>query len=181
MKKIIDRLFDNEEGNTIKVLIFVLIIFGILSAFYNFVVKEQNGDDNDSNIVDTNDNVSIVVNHNKFYTVSSCVSKYINYLIARDTDNLLILLSEEYQKTNNINSNNVYDYTGTISSNKSFSANKMFSQKINQNTYKYYVYGTLREETLNYTSEKEDFYLIVILNDKDMTFAVEPYNGDIFR
>lgn len=180
MKEKINRLFDNEEGNTLKVLIIVLIIFGILSAFYNFVVKEKNND-NDSDIVDNTNNVSIVTNHNKFYTVSSCVSKYINYLTAKDTDNLLILLSEEYQKTNNINSNNVYNYTGTINGNKSFSANKMFSQKINQNIYKYYVYGNLREETLNYTSEKEDFYLIVFLNDKDMTFAVEPYNGDIFR
>ena len=167
----------SEETRNLQLLIIVLAIVGVFSLIYTLFIKEEDVPDD---VVD-NPTVFVVNNHNRFFTVSSCVSKYISYLTTKDTENLLVLLSNEYKEKYNINSNNLYNYISVVDGNKTFSARKMFEEKISNNIYKYYVYGNIQEEILGKVSEKEDYYLVVILDQNNMTFAVEPYNGDLFK
>lgn len=167
----------SEETGNLQLLIIVLVIVGAFSLIYNFFIKKEDTFENKEPV----STISVLNDYNRFFTVSSCASKFINYLTTKNTDNLLILLSDEYKEDNNINSNNLYNYIGSIDGNKTFSARKMFEEKMNNNIYKYYVYGSLQEEVLGKVSKKEDYYLVIILDENNMTFAVEPYTGDLFK
>ena len=130
--------------------------------------------------IDT-ETISIVNDNSKFFTVSSCVSKYLNYLSIRDTDNLLILLSNDYKTKNSVDKSNIYSFVGSVQGNPEFSPRKMFVQRMSKNVYKYYVYGTITQDVINTLGESIDYYLIVILDEENMTFAIEPYNGEMFK
>lgn len=169
MKNKADR---NEKYLAIVIVISVLIL-GIYKIFYekDDIVEEK---------IDTQ-TISVVKDSSKFYTVSSCVSKYISYLSSGETDNLLILLSNDYKQKNSINSSNIYNYISTIDNSSTFTPKKIFKQRISKNIYKYYVSGYIQEEMIEADSIKKDFYVIVILDEKNMTFEIEPYDGNMFN
>lgn len=167
---------NNEERNK-KILAIVLVVAVLFLGIYKiFFDKEEV----EIESIDT-ETISVVKDNSRFFTVSSCVSKYINYLTTEDTENLLILLSKEYKDNNAINSDNLYNYVNKINSNKTFSPKKMFQQRISKSIYKYYVYGFIQEELMDSIGPKEDYYLIVILDEENMTFSVEPYDGSMFK
>lgn len=167
---------NNEERNK-KILAIVLVVAVLFLGIYKiFFDKEEV----EIESIDT-ETISVVKDNSRFFTVSSCVSKYINYLTTEDTENLLILLSKEYKDNNAINSDNLYNYVNKIKSNKTFSPKKMFQQRISKSIYKYYVYGFIQEELMDSIGPKEDYYLIVILDEENMTFSVEPYDGSMFK
>lgn len=154
------------------VLVFAVLVLGIYKLFFEKLNVEKEEIDTET--------ISIVRDNNRFYTVSSCVSKYLNYLSINDTDNLLILLSEDFKTKNSINSENIYSYISTLDGTKSFSARKMYEQRVSENVYKYYVFGYIEEESMDYVSDKQIYYLIVLLDEENMVFAIEPYDGSIF-
>ena len=164
----------NEKTQVIVTVVLVVaaLILIIYSTFFN--KKEV------SEKIDT-ETISIVNDNSKFFTVSSCVSKYLNYLSIRDTDNLLILLSNDYKTKNSVDKSNIYSFVGSVQGNPEFSPKKMFVQRMSKNVYKYCVYGTITQDVINSLGESIDYYLIVILDEENMTFAIEPYNGEMFK
>lgn len=152
----------------------MLILFGVLILIIGFILHFSNRK--------SKEKIQIVNDNSTFYTVASCASKYISYLSANDTDNLLILLDNKYKKNNSIDAGSIYNYVGILSGNYMFKAKKMYFEKVGKARYKYYVYGVVIENTMDVfdTNEKE-YYLIVYLNEKDMTFSIEPYDGEIFN
>jgi hypothetical protein len=169
---------EDSVDKTLKIVIALVIIMIILSAtnkvFFENKVKIPEDKVNPEEIL-------LVDDYNRFYTVSSCVSKYLNYLTTNNTEKLLVLLSNEYKTKNNINETNIYTYIPKITGNKTFSPKKMYQQRLNQTIYKYYVYGTVEKDSLNTSPSKEDYYIIVILDESTMTFAIEPYDGSMFK
>ena len=164
---------DNKDKIIAIVLVVSVLILGVYKLFF-----EKNGIEEEK--IDT-ETISVVKDVNRFFTVSSCVSKYINYLSIKDTDNLLVLLSKQYKDENKINSDNLYNFIGTIGGTNTFSGKKMFVQRISKSIYKYYVYGFTQMELMDSVAPKKDFYIIIILNEENMTFSVEPYNGEMFK
>ncbi len=169
MKNKADR---NEKILTIVIVVAVLSL-GIYKLFFekNDIVEEK---------IDT-ETISVVKDNSKFYTVSSCVSKYISYLSYEEIDNVLTLLSNNYKKNNSIDSSNIYNYISMLNAPSSFEPKKMLEQRLSKSIYKYYVSGYLQEETLDSTSMKQEYYVIVIMDEKNMTFEIEPYDGSLFK
>lgn len=169
---------EDSVDKTLKIVIALVVIMIILSAtnkvFFENKVKIPEDKVNPEEIL-------LVDDYNRFYTVSSCVSKYLNYLTTNNTEKLLVLLSNEYKTKNNITESNIYTYIPKITGNRNFSPKKMYQQRLNQTIYKYYVYGTIEKDSLNTSSSKEDYYIIVILDESTMTFAIEPYDGSMFK
>lgn len=163
---------DKEKKLFAVVLVVAVLILGIYKLFF------EKSDDQEK--IDTT-TISVLNDSNRFFTVSSCVSKYINYLSVQDTNNLLVLLSKEYQEKEVINSDNLYEKIGIINGTNSFMGKKIFEQRLSKNTYKYYVYGFIQEELMDSMSAKKDYYLIVILDEENMTFSIEPYDGEMFK
>lgn len=164
---------DNEEKNKkilAVVLVIILVVFGIYNLFFKKGKEEK---------IDT-ETIAVVKDNDRFYTVSSCVSKYLTYLSSSDTNNLYLLLNENYKKENNITKDNIYNYIGNIEGNISFNPRKMFEQRLSKNIYKYYVKGYIQKDTFDQIGEKEIYYIIVIMNQSNLTFSIMPYNGEMF-
>ena len=165
----------NEEKNK-KIFLIILVIavlcLGIYKLFFEGKkIKEES--------IDT-ETISIVTNPNDFYTVSSCVSKYLSYLSIGDTEKIFILLSDEYKKNNEVTKDNLYIFLNQLSGVYNFNPKKMFVQQINKNVYKFYVYGVISEEMMDLASDETDFYIVVILDRENTTFSIEPYDGNVF-
>ncbi len=166
-----------KEDRNQKIFALVILIALIAVLVYN-IINSTKGKDEE--VIDTK-TISIVKDNSRFYTVSSCVSKYLTYLTSNNTDSLLVLLSDEYKDKYNINSSNIYSYIKTSSNLQEFQPKKMFEQHLSKSVYKYYVYGTIRKDVINSKETSEDYYLIVILDEQNMSFSVEPYDGEIFN
>lgn len=155
--------------NKNMVILFVILLIIIVFILHYRLNKDDEG-------------IQILKDNSTFFTVSSCVSKYLNTVSSKNTDNLLILLDDKYKKKYNIDADIVYDHTGYLEGIYSFKGKKMYYEKVGKARYKYYVYGIIKKDMINnLNAEETDYYLIVYLNEKDMTFSIEPYDGAIFN
>lgn len=163
---------ENKKKLLALILVVAVLILGIYKLFFEKGPEKEK--------IDT-ETISILDDNSRFFTVCSCVSKYINYLSVQDTNNLLILLSKEYKEKESITADNIYEKIGTISGTNSFMGKKIFEQRLSKTVYKYYVYGYTQEELMDSPAQKKDYYLIVILDEANMTFSIEPYDGQMFE
>ena len=129
--------------------------------------------------------IRIVTNYSNFYTVNSCLYRTITYINSGDTESLLLVLTDQYKKDNNIDESNVLSIFANIENNSSFNPQKMYYENLNKNITKYYVYGYIEEDILTEDVEisnpnKKTAYFIVYLDTAKEIFSVEPYSGDIF-
>lgn len=163
-------MLDNFMTKRNKIIIIVLcVIVALILIFYQIF-----------NFDKKSNNINIVTSSSKFYTVSNCVSRFISYLNANDSDSIYLLLDSAYKKKNNISINNVLDNIGRFDNYYSFQATKMFQEELDSNITKYYVKGYLSVEDIDYSSNRTDYYLIVTLDTKNSTYSVIPYDGEIF-
>jgi hypothetical protein len=122
-----------------------------------------------------------VTDANRFFTINSCVQKMFSYLSNKDTDSLYKILNSQYIDKNAVTTSNVLTKFPSLNGNYSFTSKKMYQQQLSENVYKYYIYGYYQQELMNKIGNREDYYLIVYLYTDNMTFAVEPYDGYIFK
>lgn len=114
-----------------------------------------------------------VISMENFYTVKSCVEKYINYNVDNNSVALYNLLDEVYINQKSINKNNIFDIVEKINKNQIFLPNKMMSAKI-ANKEIYIVYGNIREDKLNERTTETEFNITIILNKTNNTFSAIP-------
>ena len=108
-----------------------------------------------------------------FFTVESCVNKYISLIVAQDSEALYNVIDSKYKKDNEITLENVLGINKYLKGNYSFIATAMLEDKDENN--KYYVKGYLIEESMNteyFSSEKIEYSLIVKLDIKNYTYSV---------
>ena len=98
------------------IIVIAVLVLGIYKIFFEKNVVEEEKIDTET--------ISVLEDNSKFFTVSSCISKYVRYLSTKDIENLLILLSNEYKEKNSVNSNNIYNFIDSLEGNKTFSTNR---------------------------------------------------------
>ena len=159
-----------------------LIIIPIIVVTISFIVFNSKNNNNVNNNSNNNEiNYQLVKDYNRFFTINSCVYKYINYLSTNSTNKILNVLDNEYKKQNNINDNNLYNFVQKLNGNYSFTAKKIYLENNNNNIKKYYVYGYLTEETINGPGNKFDYYIIVNLDLENNLFSIIPDDGTLFK
>lgn len=165
-----DYQIKNMRGIIITVIV-VAALYGMYTLFFN---KPKDETDNKMDVVLVND-------YNRFYTVSSCVTKYLNTLSSNNVENILTILDKNYKEKNKVTEDNIYNYIDKVDDVYNFSPRKMYYKKVNNYITKYYIYGTIEKSTIDSSSDKKDYYIIVYLDSQNMTFAIEPYDGKIFN
>lgn len=163
-----------KKDYTLLIIICVILLCIVILLFLN-------KDSSDDNILSEEPKYKLVNDYSRFFTIDSCVYKYITYLSSTKTDDLLKILDEEYVNNNGINSNNVYSYVNKLSGNYSFKSKKIYYQVGNDKVIKYFVYGYLIEETIDGIGDKQDYYLVVNLDVENQLFSVAPYDGEMFK
>ena len=150
----------------------LIVIFSIISIIL-IIFQIFNNDKKQSNI-------EIVKSSSKFYTVSNCIDRYLKYLFNEDVDNILLLLDKNYIKENNISKDNLFSKIDKFDGINSFVGKKMYQEVIKDNITKYYVKGYLLKDVLDNSDVMVDYYIIVILDNKNSTYSIIPYDGEIF-
>lgn len=165
--------FELNKKNIILLIILVIVFSaGILLHNYRNPVKENK----------KTEKITLVKDYSRFFTISNAGNKYIQYIKNKDKDNLIILLNESYLTLNDINENNVLEKLTLLSSgNYSFEARKMYQENKNKNLIRYYIKGDLTKEVMDEYQRPTDYYLIIDLDIKNMTFSVTPYDGKLFK
>ena len=161
-----------------KNIIMVSILIGLFIILI-IVIRLSTGVSNKDNSV--KNGITIVKNYNDFYTVNSCVYRYLTYLKNRDVDTVLKLLDDDFIKSNNINSNNLFSFLTSYEGNISFNSRKMYEEKVNSNTIKYYVYGYVEKDIIDSEPEISEAYFLVKLDKENKVFTISPYSGEIFK
>lgn len=165
-----------NDKNLKKIWLISIFVLLILFSMYLIYINKE---DKNVNEISFSVKYEIVKNYNDFYTVNSCVYRYLTYLQS-NPNALLKVLDDNYIKANNINENNIYNYLTKYEGNLSFSSKKMYEEKISSNIYKYYVYGYVEKDIMDSFPEKQEAYFIVKLDKKNNIFTIEPYDGKIF-
>ena len=161
-----------KKDNYIILIIIILILISTLGLLY--LNKNNKVNNKTPNYVLLND-------YSRFFTINSCLYKYISYVSNGDSDSILKILDNDYVKDNNINSNNIYNFITKLDGNYSFKAMKIVYDKDDKDYVTYYVYGYLMEEIIDELPKKEEKYYKVVLDLNNQTFSVTPYDGEIFK
>lgn len=153
-----------------------IVLFVVLSLallYYTFVkIKDKREEEN---------TYTIVNNASTFFTIENCANKYIGAYSSSDKDTLLALLDDSYKRKNGIGLDNITDKLGSLDGDFSIKAKKMYKKSAKKNYTSYYMYGLLREDTMDGFDYGTDYYLIVTVDEKNYTFSITPYDGSIFK
>ena len=120
----------NNEDRNKKILVVFLIVLTVGIIVYDKFLKKEPEENIDTTTI------SVVTDRNRFYTVASCVNKFLTYLTSKDTDSLYLLLDENYKTENKITKDNIYNYIGTYNNELIFNPKKIFEQRLSTNIYK---------------------------------------------
>ncbi len=165
--------FEFTKRNTILLIIFILLI---AIGLYIHDYRNQNTNHKESI------KITLVNNYSHFFTISNAGNKYINYLKEQDKNNLMLLLNDKYIEINNITKNNVLEKLNKLEPGEySFEARKMYQENLTEDLIRYYLYGHLNKIIMDGYQKPDDYYLIIDLDNKNNTYAVTPYNGEIFK
>ena len=164
---------NNKKDNYIISIIIIILLISISVVLYYKNDEEHNAKE-ETNIV-------LLKDYSRFFTVNSCIYKYISYLSSDSISDIINILDENFVKSNNINENNLHDYIPKLSGSYTFKSKRVYYEEINKNFITYYVYGVLIEEFIDYEQLKEEQYYIVNMDLKNQTFSITPYDGSIFK
>ena len=178
-----------RKSRNIIILIIALLVI-VLVVLISILTIRNNVDNNyaEINIVETEEiaknpnfwDVQIVENANDFYTVASCVDKYIDLWYSQDNEQVYKILANDYIEENLITQDNVFEVIGNLSNKLIFRPKKMYYENLEDSVQKFYVYGTLRPEVMEGRGEEKDYYVEVILNFNNNTFSLAPLTAEEF-
>ena len=168
----------------ISIIIFLIIAIVAILIIMNKI--EDNNIQKQNNIViqqNKYEKIEKVKSASAYFTVQSCVNKYINYVGNKDTNSLLKLLDSKYIEDNNVTKDNVLEKVENIDGLVIFEAKEMYVKEVDENNKIYYVSGILKEEGLErYITIDTDFDITVNMNFSNNIFSVIPFgNGGLFN
>lgn len=155
-------------------LVIIVVSLIIFSGLFAFAMYENK-------INEDKIEVEYVTNANIFYTVESCVNKYVSLIVAQDSIALYNVIDEQYREEHGITINNVLANNIKLSGNYSFNAQKMLQDKNSEHTY--YVKGYLIEESLmedGFSNEKIEYGLIVKLDVDNNIYSIIPSEVEVY-
>ena len=155
----------------------ILVIVTVIVLIVTFITRNKNGGN-------AEEKISIVTNYSDFYTVDSCLNRFVIFLSSKNKLNVLTILNKEYVEKNDITEDNVLDLFDDVRDGSSFVSKKMYYTNLGNNIYKYYVYGSIEYSELYIDNSSNnntvDAYFVVYIDKNNHLYSVEPYFGDIF-
>lgn len=164
-----------KKDNYILLIIIICILVSVLGLLYLNKMDSNNNDKEESKYYLLND-------YSRFFTINSCVNKYITSLQSNKYDNVLKLLDKEYIESNNISSDNVSNYVDNLNGNYNYITNKIYYTELSKNIINYYVKGYLVSDELdNISNDKIDKYYIVKFDLTNNLFSITPIESSKYK
>lgn len=160
---------------------YILIIICVIVVLITFIIINLNKDNNVIEDYKSN-NMILLSDYSRFFTLESCVYKYINYLQMKDNSNLMKLLDKEYIDNNNINENNVLEFLGYLDGTNTFKLKEVYYDRTDKDIIKYYVYGEVIKEVIDsYQSSGIEKYYVIKLDTINMVYSIAPYESNLYK
>ena len=166
-----------KNKNVVLIVILVMLMFAGM-AIYSY----REGNDVTDEPTFEKESYALLRDYSRFFTVNSCVYKYVQYLQKEDFDSLFKVLDQDYISNKGVNKNNVYSFLPNLSDGVyNYVSKKIYYENINDNLIVYYVHGYIEKSIMDSIGTKEYHDYEVILDTKNETFSIAPYNGDLFE
>lgn len=111
---------------------------------------------------------------NWFYTVNTCVDRYLTYLSEKNTDSLMKVLDKNYISYEGITEQNLWNKIESPEFLQILSVQAMYEGEMKGNIKTYYVSGTVRDDIMDMQTEEKPFYVTVKLDTVNQTFSIMP-------
>ena len=153
----------------LALLLYAILLIALLGLLVTSEFKEEKLQKQD---------VEELTNISTFYTVESCVNKYILYLSSKDYDSIYKLLDDNYIEKNKVTKDNIEDKIEVLDNNYTFTTTNIYRNK-KQDIF--YVKGVLTSVTITEDSSnketKKEFITTIKLDTMNKKFSVIP-DGD---
>lgn len=161
---------NQSKKNTLEIIIALLIMFSFFGykIYSNYVeVKKKSEFSKETHLVTDN---------SRYFTIISCIEKYLNTVQSSNEDNILMTLNDEYKKMYNIDENNLSNYIPKLDKTKmyGYSGSEMYEKRISRNVVEYYVKGGIKESSLDEKSTFTQYDITVILYESKFLFSIRP-------
>ncbi len=160
--------------------IFAFVIAVILMFILLFLINREKIDKGSASNTNKN-NYALLNDASMFYTIEGSINRYLEALSNKRVDDLILLLDNDYLIEKKINSDNILDNLDNLDGIYTFSAKKIYFEKLSRYENMYYVYGLLKKDMLKGVDYGTDYYLKVKINHEKLLFSITPYDGKIFK
>lgn len=161
-----------KKDNYILLIIIICILVSVLGLLYLNKTESNNDDKEETKYYLLND-------YSRFFTINSCINKYVTSLQNNKYDNVLKLLDKNYVEENNISSDNVSNYVDNLDGNYNYITKNVFYTELSEKVINYYVKGYLVSDELdNISNDKIYKYYIVKFDLTNNLFSITPIDGN---
>ncbi len=181
---------DKKKEKKIKLIIYILIFFAILiMALYYFQEKRKNSQTDNNTVTEEQEeqklneeatleyNFNTVTDEMEFINVEKGVSNYFKLCSEKNSNDILLLLNQDYITQNGINNENVLNKIKRYDGYNTFFADTIYFQVddlSNENeTYymTYYVKGTVWGNSFK---DKNEVYIVLKEDTENMNYTIIP-------
>lgn len=163
-----------ELSDTQKDLLKIAIALGVLAIFIG--VTLYNNYRNAVDEFEASHERTIVKDNSRYFTVLGCAKKYLNYVKQGNSEDILLILNEEYKNTFNITSQNLNNHIPSLEKSGLYDyvGEEMYEKKISKNVTEYYVYGQIQKSMMDEPNTYVDYNLTVILYEDRLLYSIRP-------
>ncbi len=159
----------------IILLIITLVILLTLPKRGQTQEQDEGRQDGAKEIVIEYESLVKVKDRNTFFTVASCIDKYLIEVVSQDAQNIYDLLSTDYIVHNEITVDNVLSKIESYEIPQIFSAKVMYELNYTDSLSTYYVEGTIRDDIFSEQEAKEKVIQLAVQLDKvNRTYTILP-------
>lgn len=181
---------DKKKEKKIKLIIYILIFFAVLIiVLYYFQEKRKNTQDNNNTVTEEQEeqklneeatleyNFNTVTDEMEFINVEKGVSDYFKLCSEKNSNDVLLLLDQDYITKNGINNENVFNKIKLYEGYNTFFANTIYFQvddfSNESETYymTYYIEGTIWSNSFK---DKTEVYIILKEDTDNMNYTIIP-------
>lgn len=124
----------------------------------------------------TEDNITILTDHNKFFSIENLISRYFLYLRAGNSEAAYDMIEESYKDENDINEQNVIEILRSGKPyNGSYTSKEVYQRKDNYKPI-YFISGTLEKDEV-----KTPYYFVMKQDTINVSFTLKPITEEEYK
>ena len=176
-------MVNKAQRKVLTIIGIILVIIAILAYVLSLFIKnenkenESNGTNNTppatSHVDEVTTDFTLLDNERIFFGLSDIINHYFESIMVRDTDELMIMLDEEYINENNITASNIYNYINHNYANAAYTPKEIYYNPNSDITY-YFIDGYVLNYTVGSAALIPHTKFLVIVDESTNRYVIRP-------